>query len=184
MVSSSGANREISLVLPSTLSWPSTTRVCWSIELGVRTARSPPAPRPHLHSRVAAAQRPLTETLPTPALVPGPAACGSPQCWRGADLASPATGERAPAALAARAGSGLRAVRCRLHLHVECQGGHPMSDGHPYGVVRRMRVPKDGRIVEEHRGGRALPDDRVLAHHARTRKPGQRSFNIIGGGAG
>src|SRR5512133_3361119 len=38
------------------------------IELGVRTARSPPGPcpRPYLHSRVPAAQRLLTATLPTP----------------------------------------------------------------------------------------------------------------------
>jgi transposase len=38
------------------------------IEIGVRTARSPPGPcpRPYLHSRVAAAQRLLTATLPTP----------------------------------------------------------------------------------------------------------------------
>jgi hypothetical protein len=43
------------------------------IELGVRTARSPPGPclRPYLHSRVAAAQRLLTATLPTPWVTPG-----------------------------------------------------------------------------------------------------------------
>jgi hypothetical protein len=39
---------------------------------GVRTARSPPEPCPHLHlrPRVAAAQRLLTATLPTPWVLP------------------------------------------------------------------------------------------------------------------